>query len=296
MVLPDETPRGGSVQDHRPENREPAGRTGEALEHYADFRFRLKHNVPIFGKTFEEVALKYSDELKTEIELGRITAAYWKVVDAYIRNHLIEYCGKIQIAQMGEEKWKECPLWRKRTGKGARGEPVQDGTIRHELITFRAILRYAADKRLLPHTSVPKGKVLHSKARREAFSPQEYRHLHTYARKWVNEAQNHEKKWYRTIVYNFILIMANTGMRTIEARNLRWRTWTCASTNTGADSAVSTCAARTSTANSSPRRVSQRTSSVSRKSATRPAPMLRCSQRSRGSRPAHSSQSESATS
>ena len=76
----------------------------KAFEHYADLRFRLKHNVPIFGKTFEEVALKYSDELKTGIELGRITAAYWKVVDAYIRNHLIEYCGKIQIAQMGEEK------------------------------------------------------------------------------------------------------------------------------------------------------------------------------------------------
>ena len=158
----------------------------KAFEHYADLRFRLKHNVPIFGKTFEEVALKYSDELKTGIELGRITAAYWKVVDAYIRNHLIEYCGKIQIAQMGEEKWKEYPLWRKRTGKGARDEPVQDGTIRHELITFRAILRYAADKHLLPHTSVPKGKVLHSKARREAFTPQEYRHLHTYARKWVS--------------------------------------------------------------------------------------------------------------
>lgn len=40
---------------------------------------------------------------------------------------------------------------------------------------------------------------------------------------WVNQAQNEEKKWYRTIVYNFILSMANTGMRTIEARNLRWR-------------------------------------------------------------------------
>jgi hypothetical protein len=26
-----------------------------------------------------------------------------------------------------------------------------------------------------------------------------------------------------SIVYNFILIMANTGMRTIGARNLRWR-------------------------------------------------------------------------
>jgi hypothetical protein len=29
------------------------------------------------------------------------------VVDAYIRNYLIEYCGKTQIAQMGEEKWKD---------------------------------------------------------------------------------------------------------------------------------------------------------------------------------------------
>ena len=29
----------------------------KAFEHYADLRFRLKHNVPIFGKTFEEVAL-----------------------------------------------------------------------------------------------------------------------------------------------------------------------------------------------------------------------------------------------
>jgi hypothetical protein len=57
------------------------------------------------------------------------------------------------------------PLWRKRSGKGARGEPVQDGTIRYELITFRAILRYAADKRFLPDSSVPKGKVLHSRAR-----------------------------------------------------------------------------------------------------------------------------------
>ena len=70
--------------------------------------------------------------------------------------------------------------------------------------------------------------------------------MHTYARKWVNEVQNEEKEWYRTIVYNFILIMANTGMRTIEARNpCAGATWTRESTNKGANSAVSTCAART---------------------------------------------------
>lgn len=98
-----------------------------------------------------------------------------------------------------------------------------DAYIRNHLIEYCAILRYAANKRLLPDSSVPKGKVLPSRARQEAFTPQEYRHLHTYARKWVTQAQNEEKKWYRTIIYNFILIMANMGMRTIEARNLRWR-------------------------------------------------------------------------
>jgi integrase len=29
--------------------------------------------------------------------------------------------------------------------------------------------------------------------------------------------------WYRTVAYNFVLIMCNTGMRPSEAKNLRWR-------------------------------------------------------------------------
>ena len=29
--------------------------------------------------------------------------------------------------------------------------------------------------------------------------------------------------WTRTVAYNYMLIMTNTGMRTMEARNLRWR-------------------------------------------------------------------------
>jgi len=29
--------------------------------------------------------------------------------------------------------------------------------------------------------------------------------------------------WYRTVAYNFVLIMCNTGLRPSEAKNLRWR-------------------------------------------------------------------------
>ena len=62
-----------------------------------------------------------------------------------------------------------------------------------------------------------------AKARREEFTPKEYRKLHSFARSWIKEARNDLGTWYRTMAYNFMLIMTNTGMRPSEARNLRWR-------------------------------------------------------------------------
>ncbi len=55
------------------------------------------------------------------------------------------------------------------------------------------------------------------------FTPEEYRKPHTYARGWIKQARTPVHTWYRTIAYNFVLIMCNTGMRPTEAKNLRWR-------------------------------------------------------------------------
>ena len=62
-----------------------------------------------------------------------------------------------------------------------------------------------------------------AKARREEFTPAEYRKLHSFARSWIKKADRENSRWYRQIAYNFILIMTNTGMRPSEAKNLRWR-------------------------------------------------------------------------
>jgi integrase len=70
---------------------------------------------------------------------------------------------------------------------------------------------------------VPRGKLPSGKARREEFTPQEYKHLHTFARGWIKQGVNRLNVWYRTMAYNFMLVMTNTGMRPPEAKNLRWR-------------------------------------------------------------------------
>jgi len=84
-------------------------------------------------------------------------------------------------------------------------------------------MRFAASKRYIPESHVFTDKISLDKVRREEFTPEEYRKLHTFARGWITKAQTPRQVWYRTVAYNFVLIMCNTGMRPTEAKNLRWR-------------------------------------------------------------------------
>lgn len=74
--------------------------------------------------------------------------------------------------------------------------------------------------------------------RRDAFTPEEYRKRHTVGRSWVKAADRPSSDWYRTVAYNFVLIMCNTGMRPSEARNLRWRDVSIRKDREGRDVAV----------------------------------------------------------
>jgi len=100
---------------------------------------------------------------------------------------------------------------------------ISDSTIRFEMSIFGAIMNYAVKKRYVPASQRfderPKLKTM----RRDEFTLEEYRKLHTVGRKWIGEADKPSSVWYRTVTYNLILIACNTGMRPAEMKNLRWR-------------------------------------------------------------------------
>lgn len=100
---------------------------------------------------------------------------------------------------------------------------VSDATIGWEMKLYRAIMNYAVAKQYAPAHHLIKGMPKLEKMRRDDFTLEEYRRLHTKGRVWVKEASGDKDSWYRKTLYEFILIMANTGMRPMEARNLRWR-------------------------------------------------------------------------
>ena len=194
-----------------------------AFEQDADLRFRLKHEVPVFNRPFSQIAKDFADFQKQRSDAGEITFHRWRVIDSHIRTQLNRYVGTMQISLIGVDKWKSYPIWRQANGKGRSGGRVSTGTIRDEMNTYRSIMAYAASKKYIPESQVPKGKLPVEKVAREEFTAQEYRKLHTFARSWIDQSRTEDTRWSRTMAYNFILIMTNTGMRPSEARNLLWR-------------------------------------------------------------------------
>jgi integrase len=194
-----------------------------AFDHDADLRFRIKHGVPVFNRPFSQIAKGYADLQKERVEVGEITHHRWEVVESIIRAQLNRYVGSVQINLIGQDRWQSYPLWRRKNGKGRAQSRVSDATVRYEMSIFRSIMAYAANKKYIADSQVFRGKLPLAKVRREEFTPEEYRKLHTFARGWVKKAGRPSSVWSRTVAYNFVLIMCNTGMRPPEARNLRWR-------------------------------------------------------------------------
>ncbi len=115
---------------------------------------------------------------------------------------------------------------------------VSDATILSEMSIFAGVMRYAISKGHVPahHAFGPRPKL--KEVRREEFTVQEYRKLHTVGRKWIKDSKRSDGMISRQLAYNFILIMCNTGMRPPEASNLRWRDISTAKDKEGRDLVV----------------------------------------------------------
>jgi integrase len=201
-----------------------AART-EAFKQETRMHIKLEEGMPIFDKTFSDVAKEYSNFQKQRAGAHEITHKRWSVEDGYISKQLNPYCGNDQVTLIGEDKWKSYPLWRRGNGQG-RGidKRVSDWTIRAEMATLRSIMLFAAGKKYIADGNTKNFNMRPlklGKPRGEAFTPEEYRKIYTYARgKWIEKAENKQARWYREIFYNFMLVMTNTGLRPPEARNL----------------------------------------------------------------------------
>lgn len=204
-----------------------------ALEADSDIRNRLKYDVPVFNRSFAQVAEEYANAQQRRANVGEVSQARAKNVKNKIDGPLNAYVGSTQIHLIGQDRWADYPLWRRENGLGRRNSVISDATIRIEMSIFAAIMRYAISKKYVPASNRFEGMPKLKSSRRDEFTLEEYRKLYNKGRKWMREATTPQGVWYRQVCYNFILIMCNTGMRPPEAKNLRWRDITAATDKDG---------------------------------------------------------------
>jgi integrase len=100
---------------------------------------------------------------------------------------------------------------------------ISDSTIRFEMSIFGAVMNYAIKKHYVPASQRFDERPKLKSMRRDEFTLEEYRKLHTVGRRWIGMTDKPSSTWHRTLTYNMILIACNTGMRPAEMKNLRWR-------------------------------------------------------------------------
>jgi integrase len=204
--------------------------TARELAHdaQADIRFRVKHDVAIFNRSFHEVAEEYLATMERRLNIGEVSLHRFKNLKSRLYGVLDQYIGSKQVHLITQDEWKEYPSWRRETGKGRIRARISDSTIGAEMAVFNAVMNFAIQKRYVPSSHRFEGRPKLKGSRRDEFTVEEYRKLHSFGRAWMKKATTPQGVWYRTMCYNFILIMCNTGMRPVEAKNLRWRDVTTA--------------------------------------------------------------------
>jgi integrase len=179
------------------------------------------------GKTFRDAAEQFLREYET-ITAGERSAEYVESVGMRLRVHLLPFFGDRVLSEITPGLVQEYRIHRatsrtdKQTGEVKR--PARS-TLHHEIVVLRHVLKTANRHGwlpFLPDLSAPyktSGKITH----RAWFSPAEYKQLYEATRARAKKPK--KARWRKECeqLHDYVLFMANTGLRPDEAARLEYR-------------------------------------------------------------------------
>jgi integrase len=179
------------------------------------------------GKTFKQAAEQFLLEYETITE-GERSPQYVRIMNGMLKLHLLPFFGPKLVSEVTPGLVQEYRIHRmtsrvdKKTGEPKR--PAR-ATLRMEVVTLRQVLKTAYRHGWLPYLpdmSAPykaSGKVSH----RAWFSPEEYKRLYEATREKAKSVNSPYRKWLREQFHDYVLFMANTGLRPDESARLEYR-------------------------------------------------------------------------
>ena len=175
-------------------------------------------------KTFREAAVQFEREYQIITE-GQRNAEYVQGHSARLRVHLVPFFGDMGLSKITPGQVQEYRIRRHEEAVKEHGKPPARSTMHQEIVVLRQTLKAAVRHRWLdrlPDLSEPyraSGKISH----RAWFSPEEYKKLYEATRRRARTPKNPRYKWESEQLHDYVLFMANTGLRPDEANHLEYR-------------------------------------------------------------------------
>jgi integrase len=187
-----------------------------ALNLYEDTYLHVKAGGTVQSKSFKQVFEEWKKYVTTMGHTRR--GGSWNSTIGRIETYALPFFGAKKINTIGPVEFSEYWAWRKNNYN--RKQP-SNGTLKRERTSILPVFKYALSRGYIssmPDTEPPKAAL----ERRPTFTPDEWTAIYTRARYWVDEGQSKATWRQRFVLQQYILILANTGLRVGEARNLKW--------------------------------------------------------------------------
>ncbi len=208
-------------KNHRVSTRETSLSRAKdfAEDWYLELKGKQSAGILKTGKRFKVAADQFLKEYEA-ITKGERNPEYVKSHGDRIRVHLLPFFGNKFLTDITSGLVQE---YRGSRMKSKR--PPARSTLHHEIVTLRQILKTASRHgwlQYLPDLSAPygsSGKIAH----RAWFSPDEYRQLYEATRRKAKKPPSKRWEWACEQLHDYVLFMANTGLRPDEAARLEYR-------------------------------------------------------------------------
>lgn len=193
-----------------------------AEDWYLGLRGKAKRGELKTEKTFKDAAQQFVREYAVMTQ-GQRNPKYAEDHRARLQNHLLPIFGGLGLSEVTTSKVQDYRIHRMTIAEGKR-LPTRS-TMHHEIVTLRQVLKSAVRQGWLdrlPDLTQPfrgSGKITH----RAWFSPEEYRQLYEATREHCKAAQGKAWQWAAEQLHDYVLFLANTGLRPDEAGRLQFR-------------------------------------------------------------------------
>jgi integrase len=205
-----------------------------AEDWYLELRGKDKVGILLSENSFAQAAEQFLKEYEIITE-GERSKKWTEGHEIRLRGHLLPFFGELGVSKVSAGKVQDYRIHRmtsrlepnphSRSNRLLVDKPPSRSTLHNEIVTLRQILKTAIRQgwlKYLPDLSAPyrtQGKIVH----RPWFSPPEYKQLYEATRAYAREPFHDCHKWNAEEVHDYVLFLANTGLRPDEAKDLQHR-------------------------------------------------------------------------